>query len=123
MNQPSTCDLNGCTNPVDPDSPVGRCAGCSAAVEVEVMRIFKLQQERRAAKTRRASVDAVLLAQAFHRGDDTGGQVIVDNADIHSVALQLCGYLFATLRYFDVDIDERLAVWLKQSRTEIGEPS
>ena len=33
------CGLNGCTNPTDPDSPVGRCGACTLAWSVEWMRL------------------------------------------------------------------------------------
>lgn len=117
------CGLNGCTNLTDPDSRIGRCMDCTAAVEVEIMRVFKIQQDRRAAVTRRAAVDAALLAKSLHRGDDAAGQVIVDHCDIHSVVIQLTGYLLATLRHFGVDVEERLDMWLTAARNEIGEPS
>ncbi|MDX1890120.1 hypothetical protein [Mycolicibacterium sp. 050158] len=71
--------------------------------------------------TKRASVDAVLLAQAFLRDDDTGAGVIMKNSDPYSVALQLCGFLFATFRQFDVDPEERLAIWLDATREQTGE--
>jgi hypothetical protein len=71
--------------------------------------------------TKRASVDAILLAQAFHRDDDAAQQVVLKNCDPYSVALQLCGFLFATFRQFDVDIEERLGVWLETTRGQTGE--
>jgi hypothetical protein len=96
---------------------------CTLAVHVELMRIHDVERQRRAAVTHRASVDAVLFAQAFHRDDTAAGQAIINNCDIHSVAFQLCGFLFAALRHFDVDIEERLSIWLNETRAEIGEPS
>jgi hypothetical protein len=37
------------------------------------------------------------------------------------VALQLCGWLYATLRQFDIDIEDRLGIWLEAARREVGE--
>jgi hypothetical protein len=70
---------------------------------------------------KRAPVDAILLAQAFHRDDDAAQQVVLKNCDPHSVALQLCGWLYATLRQFDVDIEDRLGIWLDAVRAQTGE--
>jgi hypothetical protein len=72
-------------------------------------------------RTRRAPVDAVLIAQAFYRDDDAAVGVLLNNADPYSVTLQLCGWLYATLRQFDVDIEERLGMWLDAARAEVGE--
>jgi hypothetical protein len=71
--------------------------------------------------TKRASVDAVMLAQAFHRGDDQAAEIIIKNCDPYSVSLQLCGFLFATFRHFDVDTEQRLAVWLAETQRQTGE--
>ncbi|MBZ4620988.1 hypothetical protein [Mycobacterium avium] len=71
--------------------------------------------------TKRASVDAVMLAQAFYRDDDQGVQVILKNCDPYSVALQLCGFLFATFRQFDVDPEERFRIWLAETQRQTGE--
>jgi hypothetical protein len=37
------------------------------------------------------------------------------------VALQLCGWLYATLRQFDIDIEDRLGIWLEAALREVGE--
>lgn len=71
--------------------------------------------------TKRASVDAVMLTQALHRGDDQGMQVILKNCDPYSVALQLCGFLLATLRQLDVDTEEHLTLWLTETQSQTGE--
>ncbi|MDX1883051.1 hypothetical protein [Mycolicibacterium sp. 120270] len=123
MTDTTVCGLNGCTNPTDPDSGIGRCMDCTLVWELEVVRIGDVERQRKAAKTRRASVDAVLLAQAFHRGDNAAGQAVADNCDVWSVLVQTFGFLFATLRQFDVDVEDRLAIWLEATRAEIGEPS
>jgi hypothetical protein len=72
-------------------------------------------------RTRRAPVDAVLIAQAFHRDDDAALSVLFENCDPYSVALQLCGWLYATLRQFDIDIEDRLGIWLEAALREVGE--
>ncbi|WP_024445635.1 hypothetical protein [Mycolicibacterium iranicum] len=71
--------------------------------------------------TKRASVDAVMLAQAFYRDDDAAVEAILKHCDPHSVALQLCGFLYATFRQFDVDTEERLNIWLTETKKQIGE--
>lgn len=71
--------------------------------------------------TQRASVDAILLSQAFLRDDDHGVEVILKNGDPQSIALQLCGFLYATMRQFDVDIEDRLNIWLQATREQTGE--
>jgi hypothetical protein len=117
------CGLNDCARPVDPDSPIGRCSDCTLEWRADVTRALDAERQRKAAKTRRAPADAILLAQSLHRGDTGAGQVIVDHCDIHSVVIQLAWYLFVTLQHFDIDIEERLGVWLTGARAEIGEPS
>jgi hypothetical protein len=72
-------------------------------------------------RTRRAPVDAVLLAQAFYRDDDAATKVLLDNCDPYSVALQLCGWLFTTFDQFDVNTEERLNIWLDAGRRQVGE--
>jgi hypothetical protein len=67
----------------------------------------------------RAAVDAILLAQAFYREDIDAGQVVVNNCELPSVLLQTFGFLFATLRYFDMDIEDRLGVWLAAARQQL----
>lgn len=71
--------------------------------------------------TKRAAVDAVLLAQSFHRDDDPAVQAILNNCDPYSVALQLCGFLYATLRHCGADVEERLGIWLAATRQQLGE--
>jgi hypothetical protein len=71
--------------------------------------------------TRRAPLDAVLLAQSFYRDDMAATAVLLANCDCYSVALQLCGFLFATLTHFDHDVEERLAIWLEETRRQTGE--
>lgn len=71
--------------------------------------------------TRRASVDAVLLAQSFYRDDIAATSVLLSNCDPYSVSLQLCGFLFGTLIHFGTDVEERLAIWLKETRQQTGE--
>jgi hypothetical protein len=71
--------------------------------------------------TKRAPIDGILLAQAFYRDDDHAGQVIINNCDIHSVALQLCGWIYAGIRQAGEDVEERLSLWLERTRDEIGE--
>lgn len=73
-------------------------------------------------KTKRASVDSVMLAQAFYRDDDEAVQAILKHCDPHSVALNLCGFIYATFRQFDVDTEERLDIWLAETKKQIGEP-
>lgn len=72
--------------------------------------------------TARASVDAVMLAQAFYRDDDAAVDAILKHCDAHSVALQLCGFLYATFRQFSVDTEERLNIWLTETKRQTGEP-
>jgi hypothetical protein len=72
-------------------------------------------------RTRRAPVDAVLIAQASYRDDDAAAKVLLDNCHPYSVAVRLCGWIFATFRQFDVDIEDRLGIWLDAARAEIGE--
>ncbi|MCZ0732216.1 hypothetical protein [Mycolicibacterium iranicum] len=117
------CGLNGCAQPTDPDSPIGRCGDCTLAWTVEWMRLQEISRRRREAVTNRAPVDAILLAQAFYREDTAAGQAVADNCDLWSVLMQTFGFLFATLRQFDVDIEERLDIWLAATRAEIGEAS
>ncbi|MCG7597837.1 hypothetical protein [Mycobacterium sp. PSTR-4-N] len=119
--RPSPCGLNGCTNPSDPDSAIGRCGDCTLSWSVTFMRIQQAQQQRAAAATERAAVDAVLLLQSWYREDTAAGQIIAENCDVWSVLVQTFGFLFATLRHFDVDIDERLDIWLQETRAQIGE--
>lgn len=71
--------------------------------------------------TKRAPLDAVLLAQAVYRDDEPAQQAILANCDPYSVAIQLCGFLLATFHNFDVDIEDRFGIWLEQTRQEIGE--
>ncbi|PQE01402.1 hypothetical protein CYL16_04785 [Mycobacterium sp. EPG1] len=73
--------------------------------------------------TKRASVDSILLAQAFYRDDDQGVETILKHCDPYSVALNLCGFIYATFRQFDVDTEERLDIWLAETRKQIGEPN
>lgn len=72
-------------------------------------------------RTKRASLDGVLLTQAVYRGDDAAQQVILANADPYSMAVQLAGFLLATLREFGVHTEERLAIWLAATRQQTGE--
>jgi hypothetical protein len=72
-------------------------------------------------QTKRAPLDAVMLAQAMHRGDDSGQQIILKNCDPYSVAMQACGFLLATFREGGVNVEERLAIWLAATRRETGE--
>ena len=123
MNQPGTCGLNGCANPTDPDSPIGRCMDCTAEFMVEWRRLQEVDRRRKAAVTRRASVDAVLMAQAFYRDDSAAGQAVANHCDVWAVLVETYGFLFATLRHFDVDIEDRLDIWLKETRSQIGEAS
>ncbi|GAB4597524.1 hypothetical protein MOKP4_38420 [Mycobacterium avium subsp. hominissuis] len=71
--------------------------------------------------TRRAPLDAVLVAQAFYRDDLPATAVLLGNCDPYSVALQLCGFLFGTLTHFDIDVEERLRIWLDETRRQTGE--
>lgn len=72
-------------------------------------------------RTRRAPLDAVLLAQAVHRGDDDAQIAILANSDPFSISAQLAGFLLATMRQYDVDIDERLEVWRAVTAAQTGE--
>lgn len=72
-------------------------------------------------RTKRASVDAVMLTQALHRGDDQGMQVILANCDPYSLAVQVCGFLLGTLRHFNVDTEERLTLWLTETQSQTRE--
>ena len=63
------CGLNGCINPTDPDSPIGRCVDCTTVRLQEIMRLRAADAQRKAAVSRRAPVDAILVAQAVYRGD------------------------------------------------------
>jgi hypothetical protein len=121
MTATQPCGLNGCPNPTDPDSPIGRCMDCTAPFLANITRQREADAKRRAAMTGRAPVDAILLAQAFLRDDDAAGQVIINNCDIHSVSLQLCGWIYACIRERGADVEERLAIWLNAMRAEIGE--
>ena len=72
-------------------------------------------------RTRRAPLDAVLLAQAVHRGDDDAQIAILANSDPFSISAQLAGFLLSTMRQYDVDIDERLEVWRAVTAAQTGE--
>ncbi|OBF95711.1 hypothetical protein A5773_13885 [Mycobacterium sp. 852014-52450_SCH5900713] len=63
----------------------------------------------------------MLLAQSFYRDDTAATAVLLGNCDPYSVALQLCGFLFTTLKHFDVDVEDRLAIWLESTRRQTGE--
>lgn len=76
-NQPPSCGLNGCANPTDPDSPVGRCIDCTSKYLAEVFSQRWVEDKRTAAMTGRASVDAILLVQAFLREDDDAGTRLI----------------------------------------------
>lgn len=69
-------------------------------------------------RTRRAAVDSVLLIQAIHRGDDDAQVAILANCDPFSVAAQLVGFLLATMRQYNVDIDQRLDIWRAATAAE-----
>lgn len=72
-------------------------------------------------RTSRASLDAVLLAQAVHRGDEAAQVAVLANCDPFSVSAQLAGFLLATMRQYHVDIDERLEVWRAVTAAQAGE--
>ncbi|WP_324666446.1 Hypothetical protein MUW33_2788 [Mycobacterium canetti] len=80
-------------------------------------KIGRLPDER----TARSGVDSVLLAQAFWRDDMQAVETILRHMDPYSVALQLCGWLFATFRQHGVNVEERLAVWLAACREQEGQ--
>jgi len=71
--------------------------------------------------TRRASLDAVLLAQAVHNFDPVAQFAVLSNCDPYSVAAQLAGFLLATMRQYDVDIDARLDIWRSVTVAQVGE--
>jgi hypothetical protein len=72
-------------------------------------------------RTRRAPIDAILLAQAAYRGDDAAVMVLLDHCDPYSVVLQLCGWITTTFEQFDVNTEERLRIWLDAARRHVGE--
>lgn len=74
-------------------------------------------------RTRIAPLDAVLLAQAVHNEDPAAQVAILANSDPYSVCAQLAGFLLATLRQYEVDIDDRLMVWRAVTAAQVGEVS
>jgi hypothetical protein len=65
--------------PSGPDSPVERCTDCTSKYLAERFGQRGVEDKRKAAMTRRASVDAILLAQAtLGEDDDAGTSPIVE---------------------------------------------
>ena len=88
---------------------------------VEWRQIAARDAARVAERARRAPVDAVLLMGAWQRNDPEAAQVIAANCDMWSVVIETIRFLFTTFRQFDVDIDDRLDVWLSTVRQQLGE--
>lgn len=73
------------------------------------------------ARTRRASLDAVLLARAVHDCDEHAQVAVLANGDPYSMCAELAGFLLATMRQYGVNIGERLDVWRAVTAEQAGE--
>ncbi|QFS93540.1 hypothetical protein FIV07_22505 [Mycobacterium sp. THAF192] len=126
--QSAPCGLNGCDKPTDPASAFDRCADCTLAAEVEVLRAGEADRQRRAAVTQRAPVDALLIAKAFIHGDEDTTAVLLKHCDPHSTTLQLAGWLRTAIataldcgagtEFGDNTVDDVLDRWLRQVTSE-----
>jgi hypothetical protein len=73
--------------------------------------------------TPRAPVDAILIAQAVHRGDGDALRALFNSADLEAVAIDLAGLLVLTIRRVDGHeaVEKWLQAWLRRAKKRIGE--